>query len=88
MNASAQISLYPLRAARLTPVLETAIEAAEATGASVNPGPMSTILEGTVDEVFAALRAAFDAAAESGDLVLVATVSNACPTAAASSTDE
>jgi microcompartment protein CcmL/EutN len=40
---------------------------------------MSTLVTGDVAAVFAALRHAFDAAAEHGGTVMVATVSNACP---------
>jgi hypothetical protein len=46
---------------------------------SVEGGAMSSTMVGPSDDVFAALRVAFEAAA-SGACVLVATVSNACPT--------
>jgi uncharacterized protein YqgV (UPF0045/DUF77 family) len=39
---------------------------------------MSTYIEGDEDAVFEALKRAFRGAAEAGELVLVATVSNAC----------
>jgi uncharacterized protein YqgV (UPF0045/DUF77 family) len=39
---------------------------------------MSTYIEGEEDAVFEALKRAFRGAAEEGELVLVATVSNAC----------
>jgi hypothetical protein len=39
---------------------------------------VSSLLEGPEEQVFGSLRAAFRAAAELGDVVLVATVSNAC----------
>jgi uncharacterized protein YqgV (UPF0045/DUF77 family) len=79
MTLTAQFALYPLRAARLTPVLTQALAAARATGVTVESGPMSSALAGTGEQVFAALQSAFAAAAASGDVVLVATVSNACP---------
>ncbi len=79
MAIAAQFALYPLREARLTPVLAKALAAARSTGATVEPGAMASLLSGTEEQVFAALRAAFAAAATSGDVVLVTTVSNACP---------
>jgi hypothetical protein len=39
---------------------------------------MSSTMEGTEEQVFAALRDAFHGTAATGDVVLVATVSNAC----------
>lgn len=79
MELTAQFALYPLREARLTPVLEDALAAARATGAVVEPGAMTTMIAGTEEQVFAALKSAFESAAASGDVVLVTTVSNACP---------
>ncbi len=76
---TAQFALYPLRSAHLTPVLDQAVAAARAAGATVEVGRMSSLLAGSEEQVFAALRAAFDVAAHSGDAVLVVTVSNACP---------
>ena len=81
MPLTAQFALYPLRAVRLTPILEEALDAARAAGAAVELGTMSSTLVGTEEQVFAALRAAFAAAATKGDVVLVTTVSNACPAA-------
>jgi len=42
-------------------------------------GAMSTSVEGEDDAVFDGLKRAFQALARRGDVVLVATVSNACP---------
>jgi len=78
MPVSAQFALYPLRSTRVTPVLEQALAAARASGVEVEVGRMSSTLEGDVAHVFDALRAAFEAAAASGDTILVVTVSNAC----------
>jgi uncharacterized protein YqgV (UPF0045/DUF77 family) len=78
---SCQFSLYPLREPRLGPVLDAAL--AELRDAGLQPvvGTMSTYVEGEEDSVFDGLKRAFLAAAARGDIVLVATVSNACPTA-------
>ena len=78
---SCQFSLYPLREVSLSPILDAAL--AELRGAGLHPvvDTMSTYVEGDEDSVFDGLKRAFRAAAARGDIVLVATVSNACPTA-------
>jgi uncharacterized protein YqgV (UPF0045/DUF77 family) len=73
-----QFSLYPLREPRLSPALERAMEGVRSTGLTPQVGSMSTYIEGDEDTVFEALKRAFRGAAEEGELVLVATVSNAC----------
>jgi uncharacterized protein YqgV (UPF0045/DUF77 family) len=75
-----QFSLYPLRAPALTPVLDEALEQLRAAGLEPEVGAMSTYIEGEPDAVFDGLKAAFKAASARGDVVLTATVSNACPT--------
>lgn len=45
----------------------------------VHPGAMSTVIAGSEDAVFAALREGYRAATARGDVVVVATLSNACP---------
>lgn len=79
MIVSAQISLYPLRQPHLRPAVGAVAAELEAHGLCAEPGPMSTLVNGEADAVFAALRDAFARVAEKGDVVLVVTVSNACP---------
>jgi hypothetical protein len=45
---------------------------------------MSTVVTGDVDAVFAGLKESFAQAAEQGDIVMVVTLSNACPVTEAS----
>ena len=78
-GVSAQISLYPLRQALLDPPIQEALGIFRKHGLAVEPGAMSTEVFGGVSAVFAALREAYEAAAAHGDIVLVATLSNACP---------
>ena len=78
MDVSCQFSLYPLGQTDLGPAIDAALSALSARGLSFEPGPMSTIVRGPLEEVFAALADAFGAAGEHAT-VLVATVSNACP---------
>ncbi len=74
-----QFSLYPLREPRLGPALDKALAELRAAGLEPEVGTMSTFVEGEGAVVFDGLRRAFEAAAERGGVVLVATVSNACP---------
>jgi uncharacterized protein YqgV (UPF0045/DUF77 family) len=76
---SAQISLYPLRQPSIGDVIEHALAVCDRHDVEVIPGPTSTVIRGSADQVFGALRDAFDAAGSHGDAVLVAIVSNACP---------
>jgi uncharacterized protein YqgV (UPF0045/DUF77 family) len=80
---SAQVSLYPLRQARLGPAVSKALEAFSARGLEVRPGTMSTVIAGDSNAVFDALKAAFESAAAIGDVVMVASISNCCPAPAA-----
>lgn len=77
-HVSCQFSVYPLGATDLGVGIDAALAAVRRRGLSVELGAMSSVVTGSSDEVFAALRDAFEAAG-SGGCVLVATVSNACP---------
>jgi uncharacterized protein YqgV (UPF0045/DUF77 family) len=76
--ATCQFSLYPLRESNLSLVLDRAMEGVRSAGLQPEVGLMSTYIEGDQDIVFEALRQAFRRAAGESDVVLVATVSNAC----------
>jgi uncharacterized protein YqgV (UPF0045/DUF77 family) len=75
--STAHFARYPLRTEQLGPTIDAALDASRETGLAVEVGRMSTTLAGTDEEVFAALRAAFQAAAGHGDVALVVTVSSA-----------
>lgn len=79
MIASAQISIYPLRQDRLGPAVEIVRTALAAHGLTSQVGAMSTIVVGEDTVIFAALAEAFAKASETGEVVMTATVSNACP---------
>ena len=79
MTSSAQISVYPLRQDRLGPAIETVRTALAARGLTPQVGPMSTIVVGESDAIFAALGEAFAETARTGEVVMTVTVSNACP---------
>jgi uncharacterized protein YqgV (UPF0045/DUF77 family) len=76
---SAQVSVYPLRSQQVSVVVAETIEELRRSGLDTRPGSMSTVVVGADDDVFAALAAAFRSAAERGEVVMVVTVSNACP---------
>jgi len=79
-RVTAQISLYPLRQASLGPAIERALSTLRQRHLVVEPGRMSTLVTGSSDELFPALQAAFEETAAQGtDLVMVVTISNACP---------
>ncbi len=73
-----QFALYPLRTEEIGPRLEEALAELDRMGVSYQVGAMSTELQGDEEVVFAALKAAFQSVARRGEVVLVATVSNAC----------
>ncbi|MGQ9522602.1 MAG: YkoF family thiamine/hydroxymethylpyrimidine-binding protein [Anaerolineae bacterium] len=77
---SAQVSLYPLRQPSIGPAIREAVRTLREQGLRVQMGPMSTLVWGEEKVVFSALREAFRRAAEEGDIVMVITLSNACPT--------
>lgn len=79
MNVQAEVSLYPLRTSELGEAIEGFLGDLKDARLTVRKGNMSSTLAGDVDEVFAALGRAFKVVASRGQVVLVLTVSNACP---------
>jgi uncharacterized protein YqgV (UPF0045/DUF77 family) len=75
-----QFSVYPLRQADIDAPIRAAIKAAAGAGAEVTVGRLSTLASGDEDAVFAAARAAFDAAAAHGPTVMIATFTTGLPT--------
>jgi hypothetical protein len=74
-----QFSVYALRQEHLRPAIEAAVQAAAEKGVEVTVGRLSTFGQGDEESVFAALRAAFDAAKSLGPTVMVATLSSGVP---------
>ena len=75
---TAQVSLYPLRQTSLSEAIERLLRVLDAHGLEVRPGPMSTLVVGSTEAVFEGLEQGFREAADRGQVVLVATFSNAC----------
>jgi len=78
-SISAQVSLYPLRQPDLGPAIRAAWRIFEEHGLEVEHGAMSTVIWGEGDAVMAALKEAFEWASAKGQVVMVVTLSNACP---------
>jgi uncharacterized protein YqgV (UPF0045/DUF77 family) len=76
-----QFSLYPLAQPDIDTPIQEAIEAAAATGLPVKVGRLSTLMFGTEEQVFSALRAAFRAARSHGEAVMAVTLSTGLPSA-------
>jgi uncharacterized protein YqgV (UPF0045/DUF77 family) len=74
----ATVAVYPLQP-ESDAAVRRAIDAIGSAGVDTQVGPMSTLVTGTVDEVFRSLRAAYEAAASTGGVVMHVAVSNACP---------
>lgn len=87
IGISAQVSLYPLRQAHVSPVIEQALHVFQAHGLAVRPGDMSTLVTGDDEAVFISLKELFEQAAQAGDVVMVVTLSNACPEPQASASE-
>ena len=79
MGIAVQVSLYPLRQESLSPAIEEMLQVFREHGLHMEPGAMSSLIVGDDAAIFAALREAFRRAAEQGQVVMVATFSNACP---------
>lgn len=79
MGISAQISLYPLRVARLSPAIDEVLGLFRERGLDVIPGPMSSVITGDDAAVFGALQEAWEHTAGQAEVVMVVTFSNACP---------
>jgi uncharacterized protein YqgV (UPF0045/DUF77 family) len=76
---TAQVSVYPLRQPRLSPAIGEVVRICRAQGLEVCTGPMSTLVTGDDEKIFTALKEGLRCVAAQGDVVMVVTLSNACP---------
>ena len=79
MKIQAELSLYPLRTDLLEDGVRNFIADLSASGLSVFPGPMSSVVAGESEEVFRILGKCFEKACRKDEAVLVVKFSNACP---------
>jgi uncharacterized protein YqgV (UPF0045/DUF77 family) len=75
---TAEVSIYPLRQATLSPAIDAALDVFHSHKLEVHPGAMSTMISGEEEEVFTSLRETFRKAAAYGGMVMEVRVSNAC----------
>jgi hypothetical protein len=79
IEITAQVSLYPLPQEAVAPELGEALEVLQGCALEVKPDAVSRVLVGDDDAIFPALQQALCHAAEQGKVVMVVTLSNACP---------
>ncbi len=79
MGVSVQVSFYVLGGADLAAAIEQFLAVLRQHGLTLEVGTMSTVIWGDLDEIFAALRDAYEQASAGQATVMTITVSNACP---------
>ena len=79
MFLAAQVSIYPLRQPRLSPAIDKALGIFGQHGLEVAPGVMSSVVSGDDEALFTAIREVFQQTSEQGEVVMIITLSNACP---------
>ncbi len=79
MTLSAQLSIYPLRQPSLSLTINEALEVLQRFGLNVFKGSMSTLVLGQQNKVWSALKKVFSTASSHGQVVMIITLSNACP---------
>ena len=77
---TAQVALYPVESDDADQVIDHSLESLAQAGVQWEVGPVSTELHGPPDQVWQALRSLFEEAlAQSGELAMVVTLTNARP---------
>jgi uncharacterized protein YqgV (UPF0045/DUF77 family) len=76
---SAQLSIYPLRQPSLSVTINEALDVLKGFGLKTIPGSMSTFILGKSNDLWKALKKVFSIASEHGQVVMIVTLSNACP---------
>ena len=79
MFLAAQVSMYPLRQPRLSPAIDKALSIFGQHDLEVAPGVMSSVVSGDDEALFAAIKEVFQQTSEQGEVVMIITISNACP---------
>ncbi|SMB99940.1 YKOF-related Family [Thermanaeromonas toyohensis ToBE] len=73
-----QVALYPLGVKEYSQLIKEVLASWSAGQVQVETNSMSTIIRGEEEEVWRAVKTLFEAAADRGEVVLVATFSNRC----------
>lgn len=73
----AEVSIYPLKAPDNSSVINSSIESLERQGLEFKVGSISTHLHGSEEQVWTGLQEMFRNAQRSGEVSMVATITNA-----------
>ncbi len=79
MIVSVQFSVYPLRDTHLSPAIEKAVKILRDFKLPVDTGSMSSVTYGNSETVFKAFQKIYDELAGDAHIVIMMTISNACP---------
>jgi len=79
MFLAAQVSIYPLRQTHLSPAIDKALSIFRGYDLEVTQGTMSSVISGDDKALFAAIKEVFQHTSEQGEVVMIITLSNACP---------
>ena len=81
MGVSAQVSFHTLGGADLAGAIDKFVAVLDQHGMAHEVGSMSTVIWGELQDIFTALRDAYEQASEGNATVMTVTISNACPVA-------
>ena len=76
---SAQMSLYPLRQPKLSPTINAVLQVLTRHSLKLIPGSMSALIIGKEKDLWSGLSQAFSEASQRSEVVMILTISNACP---------
>jgi len=79
MVVSVQFSVYPLRDIHLSPAIEKAAKILRDSNLPVTVGSMSSVTYGNSEVIFKAFQEIYDVLAADYHVVIMMTLSNACP---------
>ena len=79
MVVSVQFSVYPLQDTHLSPAIEKALEILRNFRLPVEAGSMSSVTYGDSEMIFKAFQQIYDELARDVHIVIMMTLSNACP---------
>jgi len=79
MFLAAQVSIYPLRQQSLSGAIDEALDIFNEHELDVVPGSMSSVISGEDEVLFNAIKKVVQKTSEQGEVVVIATFSNACP---------
>ena len=79
MFIEVQFSVYPLRETQLSPVIEKAVSILNSFDLPVEVGSMSSVTYGDSEIVFKAFQKVYEEVALNSHVVIIMTLSNACP---------